>query len=351
MAPESETASADDAAAPRVPWRWFWRLLLACGVVAATAMFLAWWLMIRMPGKSYRGELHPLDDDLTSLRNELRRHVEKIAGEIGERNLQHYPQLLAAADYIQQELTAAGFEVTRQEYQVRGHAFYNLEAQLTGAVKPNEIVIVGAHYDSVVGTPGAGDNASGVAAMLALARRFAGRETARTLRFVAFANEEPPYFQTPDMGSWVYAQRCRKANENIVAMLSLETIGYYTDEPGSQQYPPPYGALYPSEGNFIAVVGNVGSRPLVHRVVDNFRRHAKFPSEGGAIPGDVPGVGWSDHWSFWQEGYPGVMITDTALFRYPYYHSPEDTPEKLNYAQMARVVDGLEAVIVELAGE
>jgi hypothetical protein len=314
-------------------------------------MLLAWCVMIRMPGKSFHGEPPPLDDELTNLRNELRRGVEKIAGEIGERNLRRYPQLLEAADYIEQELTAAAYEVARQEYKVRGHVCHNLDAQLDGAAMPDEIVIVGAHYDSVSGTPGAGDNASGVAAMLVLAKRFAGRETARSLRFVAFANEEPPYFQTPDMGSWVYAQRCRKQNENIVAMLSLETIGYYTDEPGSQQYPPPYGALYPSEGNFIAVVGNVGSRPLVHRVVESFRRHATFPSEGGAIPGDVPGVGWSDHWSFWQEGYPGVMITDTALFRYPYYHSPDDTPDKLNYDQMARVVDGLEAVIADLAGE
>jgi hypothetical protein len=334
----------------RSPWRWFWRTLLGCGLLAAAAMLLAWWVMIRMPGKSYRGDPPPLDDELAKLRSELRRHVEKLAGDIGERNLQHYPELLEAADYIEAELTAAGYEAARQEYKTRGYACYNLEAQLRGAVKPKEIVIVGAHYDSVVGTPGAGDNASGVAAMLALAKRFSGRQTARSLRFVAFVNEEPPYFQTPDMGSWVYARRCRKANENIVAMLSLETIGYYTDEPGTQQYPPPYGALYPREGNFIAVIGNVGSRPLVHRTVEAFRRHAKFPSEGGAIPGDVPGAGWSDHWSFWQEGYPGVMITDTALFRYPYYHSPDDTPDKLHYDQMARVVDGLETVIADLAG-
>jgi hypothetical protein len=331
--------------------RWFWRVVVACGVLTAAAMLIAWWVMIRMPGKSYRGQPPPLDEDLTNLRNELQRHVEKLADEIGERNLQRYPQLLQAADYIETTLRGAGYEVSRQEYKTRGHACYNLDAQLAGGEKPEEIVIVGAHYDSVTGTPGAGDNASGVAAMLALAKRFAGRPIDRTLRFVAFTNEEPPYFQTPDMGSWVYASRCRKRNENIVAMLSLETIGYYTDEPGSQQYPPPYGALYPSEGNFIAVIGNVGSRPLVHRVVESFRRHAKFPSEGGAIPADVPGAGWSDHWSFWQEGYPGVMITDTALFRYPYYHSPDDTPDKLNYDQMARVVDGLEAVIAELAGE
>jgi Zn-dependent M28 family amino/carboxypeptidase len=212
-------------------------------------------------------------------------------------------------------------------------------------------VIVGAHYDTVPGSPGAGDNASGVAAMLALARRFANRRPARTVRFVAFANEEMPYFQSAEMGSWVYARRCREREENVTAMLSLETIGYFRDEPGSQHYPPPFGAIYPSEGNFIGVIGNVASRPLVHRVIEAFRREARIPSEGGAIPGDVTGVGWSDHWSFWQEGYQAVMITDTALFRYPYYHQPDDTPDKLHYEKITRVVEGVDAAVRELAGE
>jgi Iap family predicted aminopeptidase len=323
-------------------------MLLACGVLGGLGLFAAWWLMVRMPGESYRGQPPPLDDEFLSLRDLLRRHVQKLAGEIGERNLQRYPQLQAAADYIEEELTAAGYQVDRQEFKSRGHTCYNLAAELPGITIPEEIVVIGAHYDSVPGCPGAGDNASGVAAVLALAKRFADQRPARTLRFVAFANEELPYFHTPDMGSWVYAQRCRKENDNIVAMLSLETIGYYSDQSGSQQYPPPFGALYPSEGNFIAVVGNVGSRPLVHRVIAAFRKHAKFPSEGGAIPGETPGVGWSDHWSFWQEGYQAVMITDTALFRYPYYHHPEDTPDKLNYDHMARVLDGVRAVVEEI---
>jgi hypothetical protein len=133
-------------------------------------------------------------------------------------------------------------------------------------------------------------------------------------------------------------------------VLSLETIGYYKDRPRSQVYPTPLGMLYPDKGNFIGVIGNVRSRELVRQVVDSFRRHGKFPSEAGAIPGDVPGVGWSDHWSFWQEGYPGVMITDTALFRYPYYHLPQDTPDKLDFDRLARVAAGLEGVVRELSG-
>jgi Zn-dependent M28 family amino/carboxypeptidase len=133
-------------------------------------------------------------------------------------------------------------------------------------------------------------------------------------------------------------------------MLSLETIGYYRDERGSQMYPPPFSLFYPSEANFIAFVGNVSSRALVLRCLATFRREVKFPSEGAALPGFITGIGWSDHWSFWKAGYPAAMVTDTALFRYPYYHSPEDTPEKLDYDRMARVVAGLERVARDLAG-
>ncbi len=333
----------------RSPWRWFWRTLLACGLLAAVGLLAAWWIMVRMPGESFHGEPPPLDEDQARLRDQLQRHVDTLAGQIGERNLPHYPQLQQAADYIHQQFTAAGYEAARQEFTARDHAFVNIEAELRGHAAPEEIVVIGAHYDTVPGSPGAGDNASGVAGLLALAERFARRQPSRTVRFVAFANEEMPYFQSAEMGSWVYARRCRQRNENIVAMLSLETIGYFSDAPHSQQYPAPFGAFYPSEGNFIGVIGNVASRPLVHRVIDIFRRHAQVPSQGGAIPGDVAGVGWSDHWSFWQEGYPAVMITDTAIFRYPYYHRPDDTPDKLDYDKMAHVVGGVAAVIDELA--
>ncbi|MHC4320424.1 MAG: M28 family peptidase, partial [Planctomycetota bacterium] len=168
--------------------------------------------------------------------------------------------------------------------------------------------------------------------------------------FLCFVNEEPPYFQTANMGSRVYARRCRQRGEDITAMICLETIGYYSDEKGSQNYPPPLGLLYPSTGDFIALVGNYGSRALVRQVVESFRRHAQFPSEGAAMPGVLPGIGWSDHWAFWKEGYSAVMVTDTAPFRYPHYHQSTDTPDKIDYERMARVVEGMEAVVRELAG-
>lgn len=312
---------------------------------------MPWWSVIHMPGTSYRGELPAADAELDWLADELRRHAAHLAVDIGQRNVLNRPHELAqAADYIEAKFAAAGYEVRRQEYEVSGYDCCNLEVQVLGTTRPEEIVIVGAHYDSVVGTPGANDNASGLAALLALAGKFWRRKIDRTLRFVAFANEEPPYFQTEKMGSRVYARRCRQRGENVVAMLSLETIGYYDDASGSQKYPPPFGLLYPSKGDFIGFVGNISSRNLVRRVVETFRRNERFPSEGAALPAAVPGVGFSDHWSFWQEGYPAVMVTDTAMYRYPYYHTPADTIDKVDFQRTARVVRGLEAVIAVLAG-
>lgn len=317
--------------------------------------FLVWvyFTMIRMPGETYRGPLLPLTGTQVALRDALRRDVEMLAGEIGPRGVVRPIQLAASADFIERSLQEAGYEVERQCYNVHGVTCCNLVAELLGTSRADEIVVIGGHYDSVlvdgILCPGANDNASGAAATLALARAFAELSPQRTVRFVLFVNEEPPFFQNPFMGSWVYAKRCRERGENIVAMLSLETIGYYSDERGSQEYPFPLGLLYPSTGNFISFVGNVGSRKLVRESIGSFRRHAKFPSEGGALPGSMPGVGWSDHWAFWQEGYPAIMVTDTAPFRYPHYHQASDTPDKLDYDRMARVVEGLEQVVLDLA--
>jgi hypothetical protein len=322
----------------------------AAAIVLAVLAPGAWWSMIRMPGESHRGDLPPLTAEQAALGDELRQHVEALAGRIGERNLLRYRNLVAAGEFIERSLTEAGYAVERQEYDVEGRMCVNLAAETPGADRPQEIVVVGGHYDSVIDCPGANDNATGVAATLALARRLKGFRPSRTLRFVCFVNEEPPFFQTANMGSRVYARRCRRRGEKVTAMICLETIGYYSDEKGSQRYPPPFSLVYPATGNFIAFVGNYGSRSLVRQVVASFRQQAEFPSEGGAVPGFLPGIGWSDHWSFWKEGYPALMVTDTAPFRYPHYHRFTDTPDKIDYERTARVVSGLEAVIKELAG-
>ena len=299
-----------------------------------------------MPGKNV-SKAAPLSPDEVALREELQADVLKLAGEIGERNMWHYTQLNAAADFIENSFSRAGLQSGRDSYEMHGQACHNIEAEIRGASP--RILLVGAHYDSVLGSPGANDNGSGVAAMLALARRFVGRKTEHTLRFVAFVNEEPPYFLSNEMGSFVYAGRCKARGDKISAMISLETIGYFSDAPHSQNYPSPgLGLFYPKVGNFIGFVGNVGSRALLRRSVALFRKHAKIPSEGAALPAFIPGVSWSDQWSFWRNGYPGIMITDTAPFRYPYYHSGSDTPDKLDYDRFALVVSGMQKVIEEL---
>ncbi|MBA2431316.1 MAG: M28 family peptidase [Chthoniobacterales bacterium] len=304
--------------------------------------------MIRMPGKSFSGDRRALTAEEVALRDELVEAVQKLAGEVGERNVQYHAELTAAADYIERSFVSAGLAVRREGYDVRGMRCDNIEAEIPGTGAG--IVVIGAHYDSVVGSPGANDNGSGVAALLSLARRFAGQPAEKTLRFVAFPNEEPVHFQTPAMGSMVYAARCQERGDNIVAMVSLETIGYFSQVKGSQVYPVPgLGAIYPRTGNFIAFVGNLSSRSLVRQALASFRTHARFPSEGAAFPAGVPGVGWSDHWAFWQHGYPAIMITDTAPFRYPHYHARSDTPDKLDYDSMARLVSGLEPMIADLA--
>jgi Zn-dependent M28 family amino/carboxypeptidase len=301
-----------------------------------------------MPGKSHTGPLPPLTPDQIALRDELVRDVDMLAVQIGDRNVWNYSNLTAAADFIEAALNNAGCLTRRQNFQAADTTCCNIEVEIKGSTRPGEIVIVGAHYDTVPGSPGANDNASGVAATLALARRFSKRKPARTLRFLFFANEEPPFFQTDQMGSLVYAKSCKEKTENIVAMLCLETIAYYTDQPNSQQYPWPFSLLYPSTGNFLGFVSDVSSRKLLHTAIACFRKNCKFPSQGGAIPQFVTGITWSDQWSFWQHGYPAIMITDTAPFRYPYYHSPQDTPDKIDYESLSRIVTGLDAVINDL---
>jgi len=323
--------------------------LLLWVILGAAVVFVCWWNMIRMPLNSYDGPWEPLSAEEEALRTELKSTVFTLADEIGDRNIHAYDNYMAAADFIENALQEAGYEVTRYDYEVEGLTCYNLEAELEGNSRPEEILVLGAHYDSVFGTPAANDNASGVAALLAIARRLADSQPDRTIRFVAFANEEPPFYRTEDMGSLHYARLCREREDNIIAMISLETIGYYSDEPGSQRYPGPFRPFYPSTGNFLAFVGNTSSRQLVRESIKAFRTHANFPSEGAALPGFIPGIGWSDHWAFWQEGYPAIMVTDTAPFRYPYYHSVNDTPDKLNYPHMARAVKGLLAMTRELA--
>ena len=281
----------------------------------------------------------------------LQQHVYMLAEEIGERNVFRPDALHAAQRYIQQTWQAMGYDVQTQVYDINAVPSANLEVTVPGTVKANEIILLGAHYDSVHGSPGANDNGSGVAALLEISRLLLAAKPKRTLRFVAFVNEEPPFFYSDNMGSMHYAKAARQRGDDIRLMLSLETIGYYRDEPNSQKYPPLFRYFFPGTGNFIAFVSDFGTRSQQKKLVSAFKACSDFPVEHVSTFSWVPGVDWSDHLSFWRSDYPALMVTDTALYRYPYYHSVEDTADKLDYSRLADVTAGLACAVSRLADE
>jgi hypothetical protein len=329
--------------------RWGRIRMIALASILPLLFLIIWIFTVRMPGPSFSGALPPLTLEQARIGAELERHVRALAQDIGVRSDETYPNVVRAAAYLETALMGLGYRVVSQEFSANGHQYRNLEASLPGTTRPREIILLGAHYDTAEGAPGADDNASGVAGVLELARLFARAPQARTLRFVFFPNEEPPSFATGDMGSRHYARAARERGDQILAMLSIESIGYYDTEQGSQRYPFPLNLAYPNVGDFIGFVSNLKSRGLLRRAISAFRDHATLPTQGAAAPAWVPGIWWSDHWSFWREGYTAIMISDTAPYRNPFYHTPEDTADKLDYGRTARVVDGLVHVVRALS--
>lgn len=285
----------------------------------------------------------------TPIEDRLRGHVETLASDIGSRGLARPAELERTLTYLTGELEGMGYAVEAETYAVGDDVATNLWVEVGGTDRPDEKVVIGAHYDSVPTTPGADDNASGVAAGLELARAFAGRPQPQTVRFVFFANEEPPYFQRDTMGSLVHARALAAANAQVTAMISLEMLGFYTDEPGSQEVPLGLAGLFPDTGNFIAFVSDVPSRMVLDEAVAAFMGSSGFPAEKLAAPGNLPEAGFSDHWSFWQVDYRAIMITDTAFFRNPHYHEPTDTVDTLDYVRFGQLFEGLIGVVEGLA--
>jgi len=282
--------------------------------------------------------------------NPLHQHVEHLSVHIGSRSIYEYEQLIKAENYIYVTLEKMGYKPQRQEVLYENRCYNNIIATLSGMVNPEETILIGAHFDTVSGTPGADDNASSVAVLLEAARLLKGFNSERTIRFVFFVLEEPPVFRSPYMGSAVYARQAKKRAEKIVAMLCLEMLGYFSEEKNAQSYPIPMMHLfYPFQPDFIAVVGNLHSRKLVKEVARSLRNHSSVPVETLATVSLVPGVDFSDHKSFWGEGYPAVMITDTAFYRNPNYHMSTDTIDTLDFSRMRILLGGLVETIKDLS--
>ena len=325
-------------------------VLLLVVVILAGGGYAALRYMTSVPGTSYQGALPPLTAEERALAATLKGHIEAIAARA--HNIAHYDQLEKAARYLEATISSYGYTAGRQEYVVGGKTVRNIDAVIepqTEIADP-DVIVVGAHYDSVEDAPGANDNGSGAAAVLELTRLLKDLQgqTRKRIRLVLFVNEEPPYFMTRDMGSLRYAEALAARKERVTAMFSLETLGYYSDAPGSQKYPFPFGLMFPDRGDFVAFVGLTHSRPLMQETMRSFRQHTSFPTVGGVAPGIFPGISWSDHWAFGQHGFQGVMVTDTAVFRYPHYHEPTDTPDKVDTERLARVVKGMERVVRDL---
>jgi len=320
----------------------YWKVILALVLVILLAVFTF------SPGPASATQ---------ALAERLERHVGAIASQ--EHNTRTPRSLESAAVYIEKTLAEAGYRSTRQEYAAGGGRVHNIEASIGNVApgrRPERIFIVGAHYDSAQGAPGGNDHGSGTAAVLELARLLhTMRPSAGTeVRFVFFVNEEPPWFMDEQMGSMVHPPEMKRQQQNVEGTLVPETMGYYTDTPDSRQLPAGVEARYPDTGNFIAFVGTLESSKRVREALAAFRAASDFPAEGLAVPAHTTGITLSDHTGYERHGYPALMITDTAFMRYPYYQTnkdkAEDTPDKLDYESMARVVTGLEKTIRAIAG-
>jgi Zn-dependent M28 family amino/carboxypeptidase len=304
-----------------------------------------------MPGTSYEGALPPLAPDEKELSAKLRTHVETIAAR--ERNLAHYDALEDTARYIEATLRQYGLPIKSHPFTVDGKTVRNIEATIApqSASEPREIVVIGAHYDSAPGSPGADSNASGVAALLELAPKLAGWKDGVTkeVRLVFFVNGEAPYFKTPAMGSLRYAQELSAGKARVAAMLSLDSVGYYSTAPHSQRHAFIMNFLLPSRGDFIAFLARHSSYSLIREAVGAFRNNTQFPSIGVMGPDFHPDLNASDQWAFAEKGYPALVITDTGRFRYPHFRLPTDTPDKLDYDRLALVAKGIVHIAVTAA--
>jgi len=279
---------------------------------------------------------------------ELKRHVYYLAETIGERSVFHYKNLEQTAQYIETELSKNDIDYQIQTFKIKNVPYKNIYVKKEGLNSDAGAIIVGAHYDTIMGTPGADDNASAVAVLLELIKQFKSVKTNHPMIFVFFTLEEPPSFGDSKMGSHIFARALRKKNEKVHFMISLEMLGFYSERK-IQEYPSPIlEHTYPKKGNFIAVVGTHEYGVVTNEFYENFSRNISFNAEILIAPASLPGVDFSDHRSFWAHDYPAFMITDTAFYRNKNYHKKTDTPGTLNYKKMNNILNGLYLTFKEM---
>ena len=288
--------------------------------------------------------------EMDAIKKNVRDTVEHLAGRIGQRSYRDLEKLARTAEYIEERIRSYGLDSKRQPFIYKENTYFNIITEVKGTDAARDgILVIGAHYDTVEGTPGADDNASGIAGLLELARLTAKNPVPRTVRFVAFTLEEPPAYMTHHMGSYVYAESLQKEGARVFGMISLEMLGYYCDEEGCQYYPASlFKLFYPRTGNFIAFVGNLSSKEFTDSVKTAFVSSSGFPAESLSGVSIIPGVDFSDHRNFWKFDYPAFMITDTAFYRNPNYHDAGDTADTLDYERFARLVRDLSRAMQSL---
>jgi Zn-dependent M28 family amino/carboxypeptidase len=314
-------------------------------------LLFSYWYMMKCEG-NWKGE--PLEKQMKAELNEIKKGMEsdiEYLQNLGPRNSENdtsYKQLRQCEEWVKKRWESQGYTVKKHSFSIKEKEYSNLEIEIKGRTLPSEIIIISAQYDTLPDSPGANNNGSGIAILFQLSQLLRKHIPDRTLRLLNFVNEEDPFFETEMMGSFQYAKRCRQRGEDIRVMVSLDALGVYKDEPGSQSLPFPFFIFYPDRGNFLAFIGNLQSRKYVKEVTKGFKKGSSFQIQAGVAPEWAKGGAWSDHSSFWKFGYPGIMVTDTGGFRSPYHTTKEDTMEKLNFEAMSRIVIGMYACAVHL---
>lgn len=320
-------------------WRYSFNLLRA-------TVFILVFIALTSFGWNFFPRFNQKQADFHQTSENLKATVRHLSEDIGVRNYVSFDHLEKAAQYIESSFVKVGYSVESWNYVADGQTFRNIVAKYKNN-DSEDYILIGAHYDSCF-TPGADDNASGVAGLLELARSLKSVPLKSNILFVAFTNEEPPFFRTPLMGSRVFVSAAQKKHINIRGAVILEMIGFYSDKWFSQRYLPLLGPFYPNKGDFITLVGNFKSRHLVNAVQNDFNKQKYVLAESIVAPDEIPGINFSDHASFWAVGIPAIMITDTAFLRNVSYHRSADTIDKIDFGKMAAVVESLKSAVVNL---